>query len=305
MSCSVSLAWSGAAAAPQLWRSTSLRGTRRAPDSHRGWMTGTVEPAAGCVYSTPGRAAGWSLLEGYTLHRAAFSEQNSSCCLHRLAGACLGTPVRGRRGLLSKLSPPRSGQGTGLGFRGGAVPMGSAGADNAKLGPAWARGHGLSRRVLSFTYVGFSGQTTRRKGPPRPWSSRAGTSTSRDSAWSGRPTAPSAHPDAGAGAGPPFSAPSPRPSRPESRRRASASLSRLRSLPRPCLPGLRRIRRGLRHSAGRTAALWCRVSFPEDPWLLWLSASPFGLGWRYWNRSACRKTAGAAGGKNGGAPRKP
>ena len=110
------------------------------------------------VYSTPGKGGGVSLLEGYTLHRAAFTEEEQQLLLTALR-SLPGDAGQGTAETLSKLS--------GL-FRRREPDWlqvelsrwGSAGADNAKF--VQLKQAILSRRVLSFTYVGASGQTTRR-----------------------------------------------------------------------------------------------------------------------------------------------
>lgn len=98
---------------------------------------------------------------------------------------------------------------------------------------------------------------------------------------------PQAHPDAGVGAGRPLSAP---PLSPAHRGwRAAGGLLRAcppALLPRPCLPVLRRIRRGLRHPRGGRQP--CGVGkLPGRIRGSMAICSPSAWGWRYWNRSAC------------------
>ena len=109
------------------------------------------------VYSTPGKGGGVSLLEGYTLHRAAFTEEEQQLLLTALR-SLPGDAGQGTAGTLSKLSALfRRREPDWLQVE--LSRWGSAGADNAKF--VQLKEAILSRRVLSFTYVGASGQTTR------------------------------------------------------------------------------------------------------------------------------------------------
>ena len=108
------------------------------------------------VYSTPGKGGGVSLLEGYTLHRAAFTEEEQQLTALR---SLPGDAGQGTAETLSKLSALfRRREPDWLQVE--LSRWGSAGADNAKF--VQLKEAILSRRVLSFTYVGASGQTTRR-----------------------------------------------------------------------------------------------------------------------------------------------
>ena len=110
------------------------------------------------VYSTPGKGGGVSLLEGYTLHRAAFTEEEQQLLLTALR-SLPGDAGQGTAETLSKLSALfRRREPDWLQVE--LSRWGSAGADNAKF--VQLKQAILSRRVLSFTYVGASGQTTRR-----------------------------------------------------------------------------------------------------------------------------------------------
>lgn len=110
------------------------------------------------VYSTPGKGGGVSLLEGYTLHRAAFTEEEQQLLLTALR-SLPGNAGQGTAETLSKLSALfRRREPDWLQVE--LSRWGSAGADNAKF--VQLKQAILSRRVLSFTYVGASGQTTRR-----------------------------------------------------------------------------------------------------------------------------------------------
>ena len=110
------------------------------------------------VYSTPGKGGGVSLLEGYTLHRAAFTEEEQQLLLTALR-SLPGDAGQGTAETLSKLSALfRRREPDWLQVE--LSRWGSAGADNAKF--VQLKEAILSRRVLSFTYVGASGQTTRR-----------------------------------------------------------------------------------------------------------------------------------------------
>ena len=110
------------------------------------------------VYSAPGKGGGVSLLEGYTLHRAAFTEEEQQLLLTALR-SLPGDAGQGTAGTLSKLSALfRRREPDWLQVE--LSRWGSAGADNAKF--VQLKEAILSRRVLSFTYVGASGQTTRR-----------------------------------------------------------------------------------------------------------------------------------------------
>ena len=109
------------------------------------------------VYSTPGKGGGVSLLEGYTLHRAAFTEEEQQLLLTALR-SLPGDAGQGTAETLSKLSALfRRREPDWLQVE--LSRWGSAGADNAKF--VQLKEAILSRRILSFTYVGASGQTTR------------------------------------------------------------------------------------------------------------------------------------------------
>ena len=202
------------------------------------------------VYSTPGKGGGVSLLEGYTLHRAAFTEEEQQLLLTALR-SLPGDAGQGTAETLSKLSALfRRREPDWLQVE--LSRWGSAGADNAKF--VQLKEAILSRRVLSFTYVGASGQTTRRSVLPARLVFKG-----RDWYLQGFCLAPSSSPGCWSRSRAlPFSAPSlPRPSRPESRRRASASLSACASPP-PLPTGSTTNSTRAASPAGRTAASWCR-----------------------------------------------
>ncbi len=245
------------------------------------------------VYSTPGKGGGVSLLEGYTLHRAAFTEEEQQLLLTALR-SLPGDAGQGTAETLSKLSALfRRREPDWLQVE--LSRWGSAGADNAKF--VQLKEAILSRRVLSFTYVGASGQTTRRSVLParlvfkgRDWYLQ-GFCLER-AAYRTFKLTRMLEPEPGA----PFQRPlSPPPI--EGRRAAGGLLHPCPPalLPRPCLPGLRRIRQGLRHPrggrqprgvgelSGGSVALWLSA-------LLWSGSGGVGTG-------APAETAGAVGGK--------
>ena len=207
------------------------------------------------VYSAPGKGGGVSLLEAIP-PPGRFHRGRTAAAAHRSA-----EPARGRRsgdgGDLSKLSALfRRREPDWLQVE--LSRWGSAGADNAKF--VQLKEAILSRRVLSFTYVGASGQTTRRSVLParlvfkgRDWYLQ-GFCLER-AAYRTFKLTRMLEPGAGR---PPFSAPSlPRPSRLEEPPEASACLSACASPP-PLPTGSTTNSTRAASPAGRTAALWCR-----------------------------------------------
>lgn len=114
------------------------------------------------MYAARAGTAAWPLLEGYTLHRAAFTEAEQRQLLTALrslsvetGGETAGHPVQAVR--------PVSTVGAGL-AAGGAVPLGQRRQDDARFGVV--RDAILSRRELSFLYLSASGPTARRRVRP-------------------------------------------------------------------------------------------------------------------------------------------
>lgn len=114
------------------------------------------------VYATPGRNGGVALLEGYTLHRAAFTEAEQRQLLTALRSLSVETGGE-TADTLSKLSAlfQRSEPDW---LRVELSRWGSAGRDDAKFGVV--KDAILSRRELSFLYLSASGPTARRRVRP-------------------------------------------------------------------------------------------------------------------------------------------
>ncbi|UQT47545.1 WYL domain-containing protein [Flavonifractor plautii] len=214
-----------------------------------------------------------SLLEGYTLHRAAFTEEEQQLLLTALR-SLPGDAGQGTAGTLSKLSALfRRREPDWLQVE--LSRWGSAGADNAKF--VQLKEAILSRRVLSFTYVGASGQTTRRSVLParlvfkgRDWYLQ-GFCLER-AAYRTFKLTRMLEPEPGA----PFSAPlSP------AHRGWRAAGGLLRACPPALLPALAyRVYDEFDEGCvtrGADGSLVVSVSFPEDPWLYGYLLS-FGLG---------------------------
>ena len=114
------------------------------------------------VYAAPGRGGGVALLEGYTLHRAAFTEAEQLLLLTALR-SLPGHTGQDTAETLSKLSALfRRPEPDWL--RVELSRWGSAGRDDAKF-EALKRAI-LSRREISFTYISASGPTARRRVRP-------------------------------------------------------------------------------------------------------------------------------------------
>ena len=114
------------------------------------------------VYAAPGRNGGVALLEGYTLHRAAFTEAEQQLLLTALR-SLPGHTGQDTAETLSKLSALfRRPEPDWL--RVELSRWGSAGRDDAKF-EALKRAI-LSRREISFTYISASGPTARRRVRP-------------------------------------------------------------------------------------------------------------------------------------------
>ena len=114
------------------------------------------------VYAAPGRNGGVALLEGYTLHRAAFTEAEQRQLLTALRSLSVETGAE-TADTLSKLSAlfKRSEPDW---LRVELSRWGSAGQDDARFGVV--RDAILSRRELSFLYLSASGPTARRQVRP-------------------------------------------------------------------------------------------------------------------------------------------
>ena len=111
------------------------------------------------VYAAPGRGGGVALLEGYTLHRAAFTEAEQ----RQLLTALRSLPAEGgpeRDETLAKLSALfRHSEPDWL--RVELSRWGSAGQDDARFGAV--KDAILARRALSFLYLSASGPAARRR----------------------------------------------------------------------------------------------------------------------------------------------
>ena len=114
------------------------------------------------VYAAPGRNGGVALLEGYTLHRAAFTEAEQRQLLTALRSLSVETGGE-TADTLSKLSAlfQRSEPDW---LRVELSRWGSAGQDDARFG--MVKDAILSRRELSFLYLSASGPTARRQVRP-------------------------------------------------------------------------------------------------------------------------------------------
>lgn len=208
------------------------------------------------VYSTPGKGGGVSLLEGYTLHRAAFTEEEQQLLLTALR-SLPGDAGQGTAETLSKLSALFRAPGTGLAAS-GAVPLGERRGRQRQIRPAQA-GHSVPPRPV----LHLCGRLRPDHPPQRPPRAAGlqGPGLVPPGVLPGAGGLPhlQAHPDAGAGAGRSLSAP---PLSPAHRgRRAAGGLLHSRPpalLPRPCLPGSTTNSTRAASPAGRTAALWCR-----------------------------------------------
>ena len=111
------------------------------------------------VYAAPGRNGGVALLEGYTLHRAAFTEAEQRQLLTALRSLSVETGGETAE-TLSKLSAlfQRSEPDW---LRVELSRWGSAGQDDARFGAV--KDAILARRALSFLYLSASGPTARRR----------------------------------------------------------------------------------------------------------------------------------------------
>ena len=224
------------------------------------------------VYSTPGKGGGWSLLEGYTLHRAAFTEEEQQLLLTALR-SLPGAPVRDGGDPVQAVRPVPA-PGTGL-ASGGAVPMGSAGADNAKFRPAQG-GHSVPPRPV-LHLCGRLRPDHPPQRPPRP-AGLQGPGLVPPGILPGAGGLPhlQAHPDAGAGAGPPFSAPLSPPIEAGEPPEGFCIPVRLRFSPALAYRVYDEFDEGC-VTRGADGSLVVSVSFPEDPWLYGYLLS-FGLG---------------------------
>ena len=114
------------------------------------------------VYAAPGRNGGVALLEGYTLHRAAFTEAEQRQLLTALRSLSVETggetaETLSKLSALFKRSEPDW-------LRVELSRWGSAGQDDARFGVV--KDAILSRRELSFLYLSASGPTARRRVRP-------------------------------------------------------------------------------------------------------------------------------------------
>lgn len=211
-------------------------------------------------------------------------------------------PDRGRRRPCPSCPPCSGPPGTGLAAS-GAVPLGERRGRQRQIRPAQG-GHSVPPRPVLHLCGRLPARPPAAASSPPGWSSRAGTGTSRGSAWSGRPTAPSSSPGCWSRSrGAPFQRPlSPPPIEAGEPPEGFCIPVRLRFSPalayrvydefdEGCVT-LRggRQPRGVGELSGGSVALWLSA-------LLWSGSGGVGTG-------APAETAGAVGGKNGGPPRK-
>ncbi len=231
------------------------------------------------VYSAPGKGGGCPCWRAIPSTGPLSPRKNSSCC-SPLCGACPGTPVRGRRGPCPSC-PPCSGVGNRTGCR-WSCPDGERRGRQRQIRPAQG-GHSVPPRPV-LHLCGRLRPDHPPQRPPRPAGlqgpglvppgfclERAAYRTFKLTRMlEPEPGAPSAP------LSPPIEAGEP----PE----GFCVPVRLRFS--PPLPTGSTTNSTRAASPRADGSLVVSVSFPEDPWLYGYLLS-FGLGWRYWNRSAC------------------